>query len=147
MQIPCGNSQQLVIKRFLKKKPPSGNNFCIKRSVDGHKFSDKCHWSIPSEMATQPRIKYTPVTEICMPKATKNSNTGRAQPFSQTYHFIRKNVLSVKAFTTYSAKRAGNVNACSGQIFVSVSKNHHFRLIQPEHDERRNLGVLVGESW
>lgn len=78
-----------------------------------------------------------------MAKTSKNANSAGS---ATAYHYIRNNDRPDKAFTTERAKRAGKANASSGQIFVTIAPDH-FGPILAKNDPRRNIGVLVGETW
>jgi E3 ubiquitin-protein ligase UHRF1 len=94
-------------------------------------------------MAQQPRINAALVAAIRMARTAKNANsTGSAN----AYHYVRNEARPDKAYTTDRAKRAGKANASSGQIFVTISPDH-FGPITAEFDPKRNLGVLVGDTW
>ncbi|KAJ3683255.1 hypothetical protein LUZ60_013482 [Juncus effusus] len=126
---------------------PCGHNFCLKcfqKWVSQGKLTcAKCRSTIPSKLASQPRINASLVAAIRMAKLAKNSNSSGS---SNVYHFIRNENRPEKAFTTERAKKTGKANACSGQIFVTVPPDH-FGPISAENDPRRNQGVLVGETW
>jgi E3 ubiquitin-protein ligase UHRF1 len=42
--------------------------------------------------------------------------------------------------------KSGKANASSGQIFVTIAPDH-FGPIPAKYDPKRNLGVLVGDTW
>lgn len=94
-------------------------------------------------MVAQPRINSVLVVAIRMAKAAKSTTSGGT---TNVYHFIQNENRPEKAFTTERAKKAGKANACSGQIFVTIPKDH-FGPILAEYDPKRNRGVLVGETW
>ncbi|KAK3139116.1 hypothetical protein QOZ80_5AG0378020 [Eleusine coracana subsp. coracana] len=139
-----------VICLNLPEKPvttPCGHNFCFtcfqKWSKNPKIECGKCRAKIPLEMAQHPRINYTIVKAISKAKYAKNaSSAGSAAP----YYCMRNDDRPDKAFTTDRAKKAGNANASSGRIFVTVTPDH-FVPILAEHDPGRNIGVRVGETW
>ncbi|XP_073014032.1 E3 ubiquitin-protein ligase ORTHRUS 2-like [Typha latifolia] len=126
---------------------PCGHNFCLKCFQkwigQGKLTCAKCRSSIPSKMASQPRINSALVVAIRMAKTAKTVASGGP---AHVYHFMRNENRPEKAFTTERAKKAGKANACSGQIFVTVPPDH-FGPILAENDPKRNSGVLVGELW
>ncbi|KAK6147963.1 hypothetical protein DH2020_018875 [Rehmannia glutinosa] len=126
---------------------PCGHNFCLKCFEkwikQGKRTCVKCRCSIPTKMASQPRINSTLVSAIRMAKLSRSITSGGPQI---VYRFLHNQDRPDKAFTTERAQRAGMANAASGRIFVTVPKDH-FGPIPPENDPERNQGVLVGESW
>uniref|UniRef100_A0A0D9WBQ9 RING-type E3 ubiquitin transferase n=1 Tax=Leersia perrieri TaxID=77586 RepID=A0A0D9WBQ9_9ORYZ len=144
-----GKNISCVFCMKLPERPvttPCGHNFCLKcfqKWINNEKRTcGKCRAHIPQKMAEQPRINSALVSVIRMAKITKNTTSvsAAAQPY------IRNDDRPDKAFTTERAKRAGKANASSGQIFVTIPPDH-FGPIGPENDPRRNIGVLVGDSW
>ncbi|KAM7471582.1 hypothetical protein LguiA_009765 [Lonicera macranthoides] len=126
---------------------PCGHNFCLKCFQkwisQGKRTCAKCRQSIPSKMASQPRINPTLVAAIRTARMSKMIATGGPP---KAYHFVPDQDRPDKAFTTERAKRAGNANAASGKIFVTVPTDH-FGPILADNDPERNQGVLVGECW
>ncbi|KQJ91549.1 hypothetical protein BRADI_4g38230v3 [Brachypodium distachyon] len=78
-----------------------------------------------------------------MARTAKNANLAGV---ANAYHYIRNDARPDKAFTTDRAKRAGKANASSGQIFVTIAPDY-FGPIPAKNDPKRNVGVLVGETW
>ncbi|KAF0924203.1 hypothetical protein E2562_008500 [Oryza meyeriana var. granulata] len=126
---------------------PCGHNFCLKCFQkwihSGKRTCGKCRAQIPAKMAEQPRINSALVSVIRMAKVSKNANSAVS---TAAYHYIRNDDRPDKAFTTERAKRAGKANASSGQIFVTIPPDH-FGPILAENDPKRNIGVLVGDTW
>lgn len=126
---------------------PCGHNFCLKCFQkwigQGKHTCAKCRCTIPSKMASQPRINSTLVVAIRMAKMSKSMVNGGP---SKVYHFVHNQDKPEKAYTTERAKKNGMANAASGKIFVTVPSDH-FGPILAENDPERNQGVLVGESW
>ncbi|PIA36937.1 hypothetical protein AQUCO_03200117v1 [Aquilegia coerulea] len=126
---------------------PCGHNFCLKCFQkwigDGKSSCAKCRTTIPSKMASQPRINASLVVAIRMAKMSKSIPSEAQQ---KVYHFQHNHQRPDKAFTTERAKKAGKANACSGKIFVTVPPDH-FGPILAENDPERKQGVLVGECW
>ncbi|XP_044977977.1 E3 ubiquitin-protein ligase ORTHRUS 2-like [Hordeum vulgare subsp. vulgare] len=151
------NALEIVGKNFscvfcmkLPERPvttPCGHNFCLKCFEkwvhSGKRTCGKCRGPIPSKMAEQPRINAALVAVIRMARTAKNAKAGGS---GNPVHYIRNEARPDKAFTTDRAKKSGKANASSGQIFVTIAPDH-FGPIPPENDPRRNLGVLVGETW
>jgi E3 ubiquitin-protein ligase UHRF1 len=132
---------------YFFSSTPCGHKFCLKCFqkwvAQGKRNCAKCRSSIPSKMASQPRINSTLVVAIRMAKMSKSIVDGGP---SKVYHFVQNQNRPDKAYTTERAQRNGKANACSGKIFVSVSPDH-FGPIPAENDPVRNQGVLVGETW
>ncbi|KAK8599989.1 hypothetical protein V6N13_060210 [Hibiscus sabdariffa] len=126
---------------------PCGHNFCLKCFQkwigQGKRTCAKCRSTIPSKMASQPRINSTLVSVIRMAKLSKSN--AAAGPL-KVYHFMHNQDRPDKAFTTERAQKAGKANAASGKIFVTMAPDH-FGPITAENDPARNQGVLVGECW
>ncbi|XP_021649612.2 E3 ubiquitin-protein ligase ORTHRUS 2 isoform X2 [Hevea brasiliensis] len=126
---------------------PCGHNFCLKCFQkwigQGKLTCAKCRSTIPSKMASQPRINSSLVSAIRMAKMSKTIVAGG---LPKVYHFVHNQNRPNKAYTTERAQRAGKANACSGKIFVTVPPDH-FGPIPAENDPERNQGVLVGECW
>ncbi|KAF5459565.1 hypothetical protein F2P56_019504 [Juglans regia] len=126
---------------------PCGHNFCLKCFQkwvgQGKRTCAKCRCSIPSKMASQPRINSTLVVAIRMAKVSKSIGSGGP---SKVYHFVHNRNRPDKAYTTERAQKSGKANAASGKIFVTISPDH-FGPIPAENDPERNQGVLVGECW
>uniref|UniRef100_A0A251RRK0 RING-type E3 ubiquitin transferase n=1 Tax=Helianthus annuus TaxID=4232 RepID=A0A251RRK0_HELAN len=126
---------------------PCGHNFCLKCFEkwvgQGKRTCAICRTSIPSKMASNPRINSSLVIAIRMAKMTKsNAASGPPKPY---YSVLNQNKPD-KAYTTERAKKTGKANACSGKIFVTVPPDH-FGPILAENDPERGMGVLVGETW
>ncbi|KAM0002855.1 putative [histone H3]-lysine(4) N-trimethyltransferase chromatin regulator PHD family [Helianthus debilis subsp. tardiflorus] len=126
---------------------PCGHNFCLKCFEkwvgQGKHTCAICRTSIPSKMASNPRINSSLVIAIRMAKMTKsNAASGPPKPY---YSVLNQNKPD-KAYTTERAKKTGKANACSGKIFVTVPPDH-FGPILAENDPERGMGVLVGETW
>ncbi|KAK6147970.1 hypothetical protein DH2020_018882 [Rehmannia glutinosa] len=77
--------------------------------------------TIPTKMASQPRINSTLVSAIRMAKLSRSITSGGPQI---VYRFLHNQDRPDKAFTTERAQRAGMANAASGRIFVTVPKDH-----------------------
>ncbi|OMO57876.1 Zinc finger, RING-type [Corchorus capsularis] len=126
---------------------PCGHNFCLKCFQkwigQGKRTCAKCRSTIPTKMASQPRINSTLVSVIRMAKL---SNLNAASSSQKVYHFMHNQDRPDKAFTTERAKKAGKANAASGKIFVTTPPDF-FGPITAEYDPTRNQGVLVGECW
>ncbi|KAJ1288806.1 hypothetical protein BS78_02G116300 [Paspalum vaginatum] len=126
---------------------PCGHNFCLKCFEkwihSGKKTCGTCCAEIPPKMAQLPRINSALVEAI---RAAKVSRKAISTGSSAQYHYIWNNDRPNKAYTTERAKRAGNANASSGQIFVTIAPDH-FGPILAENDPHRNIGVRVGETW
>nr|ADR79438.1 VARIANT IN METHYLATION-like protein [Liriodendron tulipifera] len=126
---------------------PCGHNFCLKCFqkwvAQGKRTCAKCRHTIPTKMASQPRINSALVVAIRMARTEKSATSGATL---KPLPFVHNQNRPDKAFTTERAKRAGKANACSGKIFVTVPPDH-FGPIPAENDPERNQGVLVGESW
>ncbi|PON37625.1 Cdk-activating kinase assembly factor [Parasponia andersonii] len=145
-----GGNLNCSICMQLPERPittPCGHNFCLKCfqkwTGQGKRSCANCRRSIPSRVASNPRINSALVVAIRMAKASKsNADVGQAK----TYHFVRNQNRPDKAFTTERAKKSGKANACCGKIFVTSAPDH-FGPILAENDPERNQGVLVGESW
>ncbi|MCL7030126.1 hypothetical protein MKW94_010834, partial [Papaver nudicaule] len=126
---------------------PCGHNFCLKCFLKwvgkGYRICAKCCCPIPPKMASEPRINSAVVTAIRMARMSRSSNV--AGP-SKVQHFVHNQNKPDKAYTTGRAKKTGNANASSGNIFVTTAPDH-FGPILAENDPVRKQGVLVGESW
>ncbi|KAF5205145.1 E3 ubiquitin-protein ligase orthrus [Thalictrum thalictroides] len=126
---------------------PCRHTFCLKCFEKwiskGKRSCAKCRATIPTKMASQPRINLSLVAAIRMAKMSKSITSGTQQ---KVYHFVHNQHRPDKAFTTERAKKAGKANACSGKIFVTVPPDH-FGPILAENDPDRKQGVLVGECW
>ncbi|KAK3021112.1 hypothetical protein RJ639_045496 [Escallonia herrerae] len=126
---------------------PCGHNFCLKCfqkwTGQGKRTCAICRSTIPSKMASQPRINSALVIAIRMAKMSKSINAGGPP---KVYNFVHNQNRPDKAYTTDRAKKSGMANASSGKIFVTVPSDH-FGPIPAENDPERNQGVLVGETW
>ncbi|KAF8725435.1 hypothetical protein HU200_019957 [Digitaria exilis] len=146
-----GRSFSCVFCFKLPDRPvatPCGHNFCLKCfqkwTHSGKKTCGKCRAHIPPKMAQQPRINLALVAAIRMAKMSKKDNSEGSS--SASYQYIRNDDKPDKAYRTERAKRAGKANASSGQIFVTIAPDH-FGPILAENDQKRKLGVRVGETW
>ncbi|TVU18687.1 hypothetical protein EJB05_34798, partial [Eragrostis curvula] len=109
----------------LSSMTPCGHNFCLKCFQkwihDGNKTCGKCRAQIPPQMAQQPRVNSAIVQVIRKANiATAANSASSAAP----QHYVRNEDRPEKAFTTARAKKAGNANASTGQIFVTTAPDH-----------------------
>ncbi|KAG8365791.1 hypothetical protein BUALT_Bualt17G0008500 [Buddleja alternifolia] len=142
----CSICMQLLDKPV---STPCGHNFCLKcfQKWVGRQHQKKtcaiCRKAIPAKMASEPRINSAIVLAIRTAKLSQTDFSGGVPKVS---HFIHNQDRPDEAFTTERAKKSGKANACSGKIFVTVPLDY-FGPITAENEPKRNLGVLVGETW
>ncbi|GAU33277.1 hypothetical protein TSUD_279510 [Trifolium subterraneum] len=131
---------------------PCGHNFCLrcfeKWIGKGKHVCAKCRSTIPSKIASHPRINSQLAIAIRLAKLARsegireNINTATKNAHCFMHNDNRPNT----AFTTERAKKAGKANACCGKIFVTIPSDH-FGPILAENDPIRNRGVVVGDTW
>ncbi|KAM0863741.1 hypothetical protein ACQ4PT_044382 [Festuca glaucescens] len=126
---------------------PCGHNFCLKCFEkwvhSGKRVCGKCRAPIPSKMVELPRINLAIVAAI---RTARNAKNAKSAVSAGTYHSVENKDRPDKAFTTERAVKAGKANASSGQIFVTIAPDH-FGPIPAKYDPKRNIGVLVGDTW
>ncbi|PIA37117.1 hypothetical protein AQUCO_03100100v1, partial [Aquilegia coerulea] len=126
---------------------PCGHNFCLKCFQkwigQGKRSCAKCRTSIPTKMASQPRINSSLVVAIGMAKMSKSILPVAQQ---KMHHIVPNQPQPDKTFTTRRFKKTRKTTARSGKIFVTVPPDH-FGPILAGNDPKRKQGVLVGECW
>ncbi|KAM7266326.1 hypothetical protein ACFE04_004223 [Oxalis oulophora] len=140
-------SGSAAIEGAGKDLTPCGHNYCLKcfqKLIRAKKSTcPQCRQEIPASMADQPQINPAIVAAIHMAKLKRPDSS--AGP-SKVYTFVQNEDKPDEAYTTERARRKGKANAASGKIFVTIPPDH-FGPILAENDPKRNLGVLVGDSW
>jgi E3 ubiquitin-protein ligase UHRF1 len=108
----------------------------------------KCRSSIPSKIASHPRINSQLAIAIRLAKLARSEGIRENIDIStkNAHCFMHNDDRPNTAFTTERAKKAGKANACCGKIFVTIPSDH-FGPILAEHDPIRNRGVVVGDIW
>ncbi|WJX72090.1 RING-type E3 ubiquitin transferase [Trifolium repens] len=131
---------------------PCGHNFCLrcfeKWIGKGKNVCAKCRSSIPSKIASHPRINSQLAIAIRLAKLARSEGIRENIDIStkNAHCFMHNDDRPNTAFTTERAKKAGKANACCGKIFVTIPSDH-FGPILAEHDPIRNRGVVVGDIW
>ena len=104
------------------------------------KSCPNCRATFPAKFSENPRIN----TALAMAIRAFRRGDARAAA-AKTFVRLNNQDRPDQAFTTDRAKRAGNANASSGRIMVTVP-NDHFGPI-PASADPRGQGVQVGEHW
>ncbi|CAJ2659061.1 unnamed protein product [Trifolium pratense] len=131
---------------------PCGHNFCLrcfeKWIGKGKHVCAKCRSTIPSKIASHPRINSQLAIAIRLAKLARSEGIRESIDIATKNApcFMHNDDRPNTAFTTERAKKAGKANACCGKIFVTIPSDH-FGPILAENDPIRNRGVVVGDTW